>query len=82
MKKILGGIDRTTRIVIGLGLLAAAILAPIATGWKAGLIALAAIALITGVTGFCPLWHLLGINTRKHEDTSGHGHLPREESSS
>lgn len=82
MKKILGRTDRTIRIVIGAGLLAAAILAPIATGWRAGLITVAAIALITGVTGFCPLWHLLGINTSKHEDSSGRGHLPREESSS
>lgn len=82
MKKILGGVDRTIRIVIGGVLLAAAILAPIATAWQVGLIAVAAIALITGITGFCPLWHLLGINTRKRQDPSGHGHLPREESSS
>lgn len=55
-------LDRSIRGVIGLALLAGAILA--LTGiwqWVVGLIAV--ILLITGVTGICPGYKVLGIRT-------------------
>ena len=33
---------------------------------------LAATAIYTGIRQFCPLWHALGINTRKHDPLEHH----------
>lgn len=62
-----GPIDRFVRIVLGVGLLAIA-----AAGWVAApvlyvVLIASAIALITGVTGFCPTYVLLGITTLPKE---------------
>ncbi|MFD0668220.1 YgaP family membrane protein [Ramlibacter sp. MAHUQ-53] len=60
MNRNVGGIDRILRIVIGLGLVAAAATGAIgAWGWL-GLLPLA-----TGLVGWCPPYGLLGINTCK-----------------
>ncbi len=60
MNRNVGGIDRILRIVIGLGLVAAAATGAIgAWGWL-GLLPLA-----TGAIGWCPPYGLLGINTCK-----------------
>lgn len=60
-----GGLDRAGRLVMGVILIALAFF-EIVTGTVA-IIAyvLAAIALITGLIGFCPLNALFGINTCK-----------------
>jgi hypothetical protein len=65
MKKNVGSVDTIIRIV-----LAAAIAGLYFGGFVHGkiamvLAALAAILLITGVVGFCPLYVPLGISTRK-----------------
>lgn len=52
MKKNVGGIDRTIRIIIGTVLLLAGILAQVSTGWRVGLFVVAAVAYITAFTGF------------------------------
>lgn len=58
MKKNVGGIDRTLRIIAGLMLVALAATGKVgAWGWL-GLIVLA-----TGVFSFCGAYTLLGINT-------------------
>ena len=56
-------VDRAVRIVLGIGLLAAGaaglVSAPIAYGtWVVG-----AIALVTGLVGFCPLYAILRFRT-------------------
>ena len=56
MKKNVGTIDRTVRIVIGLALLGLA-----AGGKMWGLVGI--VPLLTGVLGWCPPYQLLGINT-------------------
>jgi hypothetical protein len=58
-------IDRIIRIVLGIGLaglaLAGAVSAPVLyLVW-----AVAAIALVTGIVGFCPLYALFRIGTRR-----------------
>lgn len=64
-----GPIDRFLRIVLGLGLFALA-----ASGWvpvPALYVVLlgGTIGLVTGITGFCPTYALLGISTvPKHAD--------------
>ncbi len=57
-------IDRLIRLVIGFGLLGAAI-----AGWVAApllyvFLLVATIGLVTGISGFCPTYTLFGINTR------------------
>jgi hypothetical protein len=55
--------DRIVRLLIGAAL-SAAVVAGVVTAplaWVAG--ALAAIMLVTGATGFCPLYALLGIRS-------------------
>jgi hypothetical protein len=53
-----GVLDRTVRIVIGLGLIGLIFIGP---DWWWGAFGL--IPLATGVAGFCPLYRLLHINT-------------------
>ena len=65
MEKNVGGMDRNARIVGGLILLVAAIFSPPITGLNVLLYALAAIGLVTGPVGFCPLNALFKINTAK-----------------
>ncbi len=54
-----GGVDRTVRIVIGIVLLSLTVIGP-RTWW--GLIGL--LPLATGLSGYCLLYTLVGIDTR------------------
>jgi hypothetical protein len=59
-----GSIDRIARIVIGLALIAAALglFGPLFQSVWAWI---GIIPLVTGVVGWCPLYSVLGIRTRK-----------------
>ncbi|MGE5468504.1 MAG: DUF2892 domain-containing protein [Ignavibacteria bacterium] len=57
MKFNVGGIDRVLRVLLGLALVAWAVLGGPVWAWI-GLVPLA-----TGAVGFCPLYPLLGMNT-------------------
>ncbi len=61
MKKNVGSIERLIRTVAGLGILSLAFVGP-QTAWGY----LGIIPLITGLTGFCPPYALLGIKTCKN----------------
>lgn len=54
-----GTVDRAVRVVVGVVLLSLTVVGP-RTGW--GLVGLA--PLLTGLTGFCPLYRPFGIDTR------------------
>jgi hypothetical protein len=58
-----GPIDRIARIVLGIGLVALALGGTVAGPLVAVVWLVAAIALVTGLIGFCPLYFLLGIST-------------------
>ena len=58
MKKNVGGIDRTLRIVLGLVLIALA-----ATGTVGWWGYVGVVPLLTGLVGWCPPYKLLGWNT-------------------
>lgn len=60
MKTNVGSTDRLVRIAVGVALVVVAITTKLY--W---LLALAAIALVTGFMRFCPLWLVLRINTLK-----------------
>lgn len=57
MKSNVGGIDRILRIVVGLALVAWAIMGGPVWAW------IGVVPLGTGLFGFCPLYPLLGMNT-------------------
>lgn len=63
MKLNVGGVDRTGRIVIGILLLVAGLVAPISMAWRTAALVVAAVALVTAAIRFCPANAMLGINT-------------------
>lgn len=60
MKLNVGGIDRILRIVVGAALVAATAMGQLPVWGWIGIIPLA-----TGLVGFCPLYPLLGVSTKK-----------------
>jgi hypothetical protein len=60
MKHNAGGIDRATRVVVGLALLSAVFVVEGDNRWW-GLIGL--LPLFTGLAGNCPAYSLLGVST-------------------
>ena len=58
-----GPIDRIVRIVLGIGLVVVALSGAVAGPLLAVAWLIAAIALVTGAIGFCPLYFVLGIST-------------------
>lgn len=59
--------DRIVRIVLGIGLLYAGVFYLTGTTQMVALI-LSVIALITGIVGFCGLYSMLGISSKKLKD--------------
>ena len=60
MKKNIGDIERVIRVVAGLGIVSLYFVGP-QTPWAL----LGIVPVLTGLTGWCPPYYLLGINTRK-----------------
>ncbi|WP_457754237.1 YgaP family membrane protein [Thermococcus sp.] len=63
MERNEGTLDRILRIVIGIVLLG--VWASMNVPYKTVLLIVGLIALVTGLTGFCAIYKLLGINTCK-----------------
>ena len=57
-------IDRVIRVIAGLVLVALAVAGLVAAPWTYALWAVAAILLITGAVGFCPLYAIFRFSTR------------------
>ena len=60
-----GGLDRIIRLVLGVVLIAVAIVADLSGTTAVVVYVIAAIALLTGVVQFCPLNALFGFNSCK-----------------
>jgi len=58
MKANAGKVDRVVRVVVGLGLIAAAVTGAVGLWGYIGVV-----PLLTGLAGNCPLYSLLGVNT-------------------
>jgi len=52
MKKNVGGVDKTIRIILGIALLITGAIVQMSTGLRIGAFAIAAVALVTAFTGF------------------------------
>ena len=58
-------LDRIIRIVIGVVLIVVAYLGVVTGTWQWVAYVIGAIALLTGIAGFCPLYTLFGFQTKK-----------------
>jgi hypothetical protein len=65
MKKNIGDIERVIRVVTGLGIVSLFFVGP-QTPWAL----LGIVPVLTGLTGWCPPYTLLGINTCKKTECS------------
>ena len=65
MKTNESGVDRIIRVVLGIALLALYFTGVVTGGLGIALVVVGAILLVTAVIGFCPLYALLKINTKK-----------------
>jgi len=63
MSHNVGGIDRAVRIVVGVILLGIGFAHMVSGGLAIAAYAVGAVALVTGVFRFCPVWSLFGITT-------------------
>ena len=59
-------IDRAIRIVLGIALAAVALGGAVSVPLIYGVCIVAAIALVTGIVGFCPLYALLRVSTKSN----------------
>jgi Inner membrane protein YgaP-like, transmembrane domain len=57
-------VDRLVRVVLGVALLAIAVAGTVAAPLSYLVVVIAALALVTGIAGFCPLYALLRVSTR------------------
>jgi len=57
--------DRAIRIVLGIGLAALALAGTVSAPLVYGVWIVAAIALVTGIVGFCPLYAIFRISTKR-----------------
>jgi Inner membrane protein YgaP-like, transmembrane domain len=67
----LSTLDRAVRIVLGILMLAAAWSGVAAGIWKSAFEIFGWVPLATGVAGWCPIYALLGLNTRGPRATNG-----------
>ena len=65
MKVNESGLDRAIRVVLGIALLALKVIGVVSGGWGIAFIIVGALALFTGVVGFCPLYAVLKLKTIK-----------------
>ncbi len=65
MKGNMSGVDRLVRVALGIVFLALNLGGIVTGGWGIVLLVLGAISLVTGIVGFCPLYALLRIRTKK-----------------
>ncbi len=65
MKTNESGVDRIIRVVLGIVLLALSLGGVVSSGWGIVLLVVGALALLTGIVGFCPLYFLLKFHTNK-----------------
>lgn len=67
MKRNIGNIERIIRVILGAGILSLAFIGPQSLWALLGIV-----PILTGLVGWCPPYHLLGINTcRKGESCEG-----------
>lgn len=69
MKKNMGTIDRTIRIILALAIAVLYFMNVISGTLAIVLLVIAVVFVLTSIIGYCPLYSLLGISSRKRTDT-------------
>lgn len=81
MQKTVGKTDRALRGVLAIGAVVGSGVVGFSSGWGIVLLVVAAIMVVTGASGYCPVYSLTGISTcGKDGCEAGHGgvlHLHR-----
>jgi hypothetical protein len=65
MKRNIGSTEKWIRLSVGIILVLAGLFGELPPWGMEASIGLGAIAIITGAINFCPLWAVLGVNTRR-----------------
>ncbi|MGN5955177.1 YgaP family membrane protein [Sphingobacterium lactis] len=69
MKKNMGTVDRTIRVILALAIAVLYFMNVISGTLAIVLLVIAVVFVLTSVIGYCPLYSLLGISSRKRTDT-------------
>jgi len=72
MRKTVGTTDRVIRGVVALGAVIGSGVVGFTSGWGIVLLVVAAVAAVTGASGYCPLYSLTGINTCRSGECGTH----------
>jgi uncharacterized membrane protein len=59
-------LDRAIRVVLGIVIGTVAVAGALATPWLYAAWVVAAILVVTGIVGFCPLYAILRVSTKPH----------------
>jgi hypothetical protein len=71
MRKTVGKTDRALRVLLAAGAVAASAVVGFSNGWGIVLLVVAAVMAGTAASGYCPLYSLLGVNTRGEKAATG-----------
>ena len=72
MKRTVGVIDQVIRVIVGIAAVIAALVIGVSTAWGIVLLVVALILLLTGLSGYCPIYSALKIDTLAKSKKSGH----------
>lgn len=78
MQRNVGMFDRALRVVLAAGSVAGSGVVGFSTAWGIVLLVVAAILGVTGISGFCPAYTLLGMDTLRHDKGEGGTGTPAE----
>ena len=72
MKRRVGVIDQAIRVVLGIAAVIVALIIGASTAWGIVLLVVAFILLATGLSGYCPIYSALRIDTLSKSEKAGH----------
>jgi len=74
MRRTVGNTDRAFRGVVVIGAVVGGGILGFSTGWGILLLVVAAVMALTGASGYCPIYTMLGIDTLDDEHTGTSAH--------
>lgn len=73
MKRRVGLIDQAIRVIVAIAAVVVSLVIGSSTAWGIVLLALALLLLLTGLSGYCPIYSALGVDTHSEaKKSSGH----------
>ena len=74
MKKRVGVIDQAIRVIVAIAAVIVSLVIGSSTAWGIVLLVVAMLLLVTGLSGYCPVYSALKIDTVSATKESGKGH--------